>query len=425
MKQPAPAAPSDATTMSSAAVTVENVTKSFRLYHERNQYLKAAVLRGRRARYDEFNALKDVSFEVPEGATFGIIGSNGSGKSTMLKCLAGILFPEQGSVNIRGRLSALLELGAGFHPELSGRENIFLNGAILGMTRKEIERRMDSIVDFSGLSEFIDTPVKNFSSGMTVRLGFAIAANVEPDILLIDEVLSVGDASFQRKSAEKIEEFRKAGRTIVFVSHATGQVEQICEQAMWLERGEVKMIGPSVEVVNVYNGASFGAGAPEPADATGVVEALGQRWGTQEAQIVRVELLNGDGEPSAVLTTGQPMLIRLHVASHQPIADPNLGIRIDTMHGITMYGTNTRRSRHTIAMLDGAATVDFRIDSLMLLEGTYDLSATIADHTEVHAFDHWERRIRFEVRQTGIYDVGSVYMPTKVSSTVPRRHEYS
>ncbi|MGA1062448.1 MAG: ABC transporter ATP-binding protein, partial [Ilumatobacteraceae bacterium] len=191
--------------MSAPAVAVHDLWKSFRLYHERNQFLKAAILRGRRARYEEFWALKDVSFEVPVGTTFGVIGSNGSGKSTLLKCLAGILVPERGSVEISGRISALLELGAGFHPELSGRENVFLNGAILGLSKKEIAARFDSIVDFAGLEDFIDTPVKNYSSGMFVRLGFAVAAHVEPEVLLVDEVLSVGDAAFQRKSAEKIE----------------------------------------------------------------------------------------------------------------------------------------------------------------------------------------------------------------------------
>ncbi|MEL0284290.1 MAG: ABC transporter ATP-binding protein, partial [Ilumatobacter sp.] len=193
--------------MSASAVAVRDLWKSFRLYHERNQFLKAAILRGRRARYEEFWALKDVSFEVPVGTTFGVIGSNGSGKSTLLKCLAGILVPERGEVEISGRISALLELGAGFHPELSGRENVFLNGAILGLSKKEIAARFDSIVDFAGLEDFIDSPVKNYSSGMFVRLGFAVAAHVEPEVLLVDEVLSVGDEAFQRKSAEKIEQF--------------------------------------------------------------------------------------------------------------------------------------------------------------------------------------------------------------------------
>lgn len=401
--------------MSSAAVTVDHVSKSFRLYHERNQYLKAAVLRGRRARYEEFWALKDVSFEVPTGATFGIIGSNGSGKSTMLKCLAGILFPEQGSVKVNGRLSALLELGAGFHPELTGRENVFLNGAILGLSRKEIQRRLDEIVEFAGLVDFIDTPVKNYSSGMTVRLGFAIAANVDPEVLLIDEVLAVGDASFQRKCAEKIEEFRESGRTIVLVSHATGQVEQLCEHALWLERGDVRMQGPSLEVVAAYNGASFDAQPTEdPAE-------LGQRWGTQEAQVTSVELLDADDAPTKLFDTLGPMHVRVNVVAHQPIRDPIVALRIDTLQGVPLWSTNTRHQRHTISVLDGSGAIDVRIPSLALMEGTYCLTVALTDHTETHEYDHWDRRIRFDVRQTDIYDSGVVYMPASVTSDIARK----
>ncbi|MFN5115504.1 MAG: ABC transporter ATP-binding protein, partial [Acidimicrobiaceae bacterium] len=199
--------------MTKPAISVDNISKKFRLYHEKNQFLKSAVLRGKRASFDEFWALEEVSFEVPQGSTFGIIGSNGSGKSTLLKCLAGILSPDIGSISVNGRVAALLELGAGFHPEMTGRENIFLNGAILGMTQKELLRKLDAIIGFAGLEEFIDTPVKNYSSGMTVRLGFAIAINVDPEILIIDEVLAVGDSSFQQKCHEKIEDFKHEGRT--------------------------------------------------------------------------------------------------------------------------------------------------------------------------------------------------------------------
>ncbi len=393
----------------STAVSVEHVWKSFRLYQERNQYLKAAVLRGRRARYDEFQALKDVSFDVPTGSTYGIIGSNGSGKSTMLKCLAGILFPERGKVTVRGRLSALLELGAGFHPELSGRENVYLNGAILGMGRKEIRARLEEIVDFAGLAEFIDSPVKNYSSGMTVRLGFAIAANVDPEVLLIDEVLSVGDASFQRKSAEKIEEFRSSGRTIVLVSHATGQVEQLCENAIWLERGEIRMIGGSAEVVNAYTGASHGS-------VSTATDEIGQRWGSQEAQITSVELLDQHRQRVEVFTTGGPLTIRINLVAHQPIRDPVIGARIDSLQGVPLWGTNNRRQRHTINVIDGPASVEIEIPSLTLLEGVYHLSASVMDHTTTHPYDHWEGRVRFEVRQTDIYDTHTIYMPSTIAS---------
>jgi ABC-2 type transport system ATP-binding protein len=387
----------------STAVSVEHLWKSYRLYHERNQYLKAAILKARRARYEEFWALRDVSFEVPTGATFGVIGSNGSGKSTLLKCLAGILVPEKGQVTVNGRISALLELGAGFHPELSGRENVFLNGAILGLSKKEIEQRFDQIVDFAGLDDFIDTPVKNYSSGMFVRLGFAVAANVDPEVLLIDEVLSVGDESFQRRCAEKIDQFRRDGRTIVFVSHGLGQVEQLCEQVAWIDHGDLKMIGPAAEVIAAYQGDSH--------QATRVEGELGARWGSGEVQIVAVQLLDADGAPSGVLTTLEPATIRVDFTAHTPLQDLVVGVRIDALAGGTVWGTTTRRVGKTIGLVDGPASVEVAIPSLPLLEGTYDLTVAVTDHTEVHPYDHWDRRIRFEVRQYRSYDQGLVSIP--------------
>ncbi|HEY3485545.1 MAG TPA: ABC transporter ATP-binding protein [Ilumatobacteraceae bacterium] len=386
--------------MSSIAVSVDEVWKSFRLYHERNQYLKAALLRGRRARYEEFWALKGVSFEVSHGETFGIIGSNGSGKSTLLKCLAGILFPERGKVSANGRLSALLELGAGFHPELTGVENVYLNGAILGMSRKEIARRFDDIVSFAGLEQFIDTPVKNYSSGMTVRLGFAIAANVEPEILLIDEVLSVGDESFQRRCMEKIEQFRQDGRTIVFVSHGLAQVEQLCERAAWIEYGNLEMLGPATEVVQRYTGASHGA-RDESAD-------YGSRWGSGEAQIKAVRLLDESGSPVTVLRTGQRASVRVEFEAHMPLRDVVVGMAINHLHGQALIATNTRRRGVTIDLVEGPCAAQFDFDRLPLLEGTYELTIALTDHTEVHPFDHWDKKVRFEVDQSGVYDNGLV-----------------
>ena len=297
----------------STALAVNNLWKSYRLYHERNQYLKAAILKMRRSRYEEFWALKDINFEVPTGSTFGVIGSNGSGKSTLLKTMAGILVPEKGEVLIDGRVSALLELGAGFHPELSGRENVFLNGAILGLSKKEITARFDDIVEFAGLADFIDTPVKNYSSGMFVRLGFAVAAHVEPDVLLIDEVLSVGDESFQRRCAEKIEEFRRDGRTIVFVSHGLGQVEQLCQDVAWIEKGELRMLGPAAEVISAYQGDSH--------QAERVEGEQGSRWGSGEAQIVGVTLRDGYNNVNSVLTTHEAATIDIGISAHTPLQD--------------------------------------------------------------------------------------------------------
>jgi lipopolysaccharide transport system ATP-binding protein len=234
------------------AVVVDHVSKKFRLYHERNQSLKSAVMRGRRTVHDDFWALRDVSFEVPHGQTFGLIGPNGSGKSTLLKTLARIYTPDEGSVHIEGRVASLLEVGSGFHPELSGRENIFLNGSILGLRRAEILERFDEIVEFSGIEKFIDQPVKNLSSGMYVRLGFSVAVHVRPDVLIVDEVLAVGDGAFRKKSRKKFEELAGEGRTVILVSHSLGQIREMCDAAAWLEGGRVRQIGDAAVVSRAY-----------------------------------------------------------------------------------------------------------------------------------------------------------------------------
>lgn len=241
--------------MSDWAVRVSEVSKKFRLYHERNQTLKSAILRGRASKHEDFWALQDVSFDVIEGHTHGLIGTNGSGKSTLLKCLAKIYWPTSGSIQYRGRMASLLEVGSGFHLELSGRENIYLNGSILGMSKKEIDSKFDEIVDFSGVEQFLDQPVKNYSSGMYVRLGFSIAINVDPDILVVDEVLSVGDEGFQRKSFDKFLDFKKQGKTIIMVTHTMPVVEEICDTVTWIEKGVLMESGKATPVVRAYRKA--------------------------------------------------------------------------------------------------------------------------------------------------------------------------
>jgi ABC-2 type transport system ATP-binding protein len=387
--------------MSNSAVTVENVWKYFRLYHEKNQYLKSTLLRGRRARYDEFWALKGVDFEIPFGSTFGIIGSNGSGKSTLLKCLAGILSPDKGSVSCNGRMAALLELGAGFHPDLSGRENIYLNGAILGMTRSEIDRKLEEIIDFSGLEKFVDTPVKNYSSGMVVRLGFAVATNVDPEILIIDEVLAVGDESFQHRCHEKIETFRQEGRTIILVSHGLMQVAQLCSTVAWLEKGVIQEIGPSYEVIGKYAGQSHNA-APK------IEGEIGERWGSYEAEITRAEFVNADGTPVRVLKSGEPISLHIDYTAHMPIKEPVFGIRFTHLHGTTVWGSNTKRMGFQPATLNNSGTITLTIPELPILAGTYDLTVALSDQHETYEYDHWERRVRFDVVQYNSFDEGLI-----------------
>lgn len=244
--------------MSEPAVVVDNVSKKFRLYKERNQTLKSAIMRGRKSVAEDFWAVRDVSFEVPKGTTFGLIGRNGSGKSTLLKTLAKILYPDQGSITMNGKAASLLEVGSGFHPELSGRENIYLNGSILGLSRKEVKARYDDIVEFSGVRKFIDQPVKNYSSGMYVRLGFSVAIHVQPDILVVDEVLAVGDGAFRKKSSQKFREFTKSGRTVILVSHSLGQIKEMCDNVAWLDQGRLRMVGDAKTVANEY-GATLSA----------------------------------------------------------------------------------------------------------------------------------------------------------------------
>ena len=243
--------------MSDSAVSVRDLGKRFRLYHERNQSIKSAIMRRKVSSYEDFWALRDITFDVPQGSNFALIGSNGSGKSTLLKCLAKILWPDEGEITSRGRVASLLEVGSGFHPELSGRENIYLNGSILGMNRKEVARKFDDIVDFSEIGKFIDQPVKSYSSGMYVRLGFSVAIHVQPDVLVVDEILSVGDAAFQEKSKAKFTELHDEGKTVILVSHALGTVLEMCDQAAWIEKGTLRTVDTAESVANQYIADAF------------------------------------------------------------------------------------------------------------------------------------------------------------------------
>lgn len=372
-----------------AAITVDGVSKTFRLYHDRNQSLKAAVLRGRRARYEEFLAVDDISLEVEAGTTYGLIGENGSGKSTLLKCMAKILRPDSGTIRVDGKVSALLELGAGFHPELSGKENIYLNGAILGLSSKEIDRKYSDIVEFAGLERFIDTAVKNYSSGMYVRLGFSVAINVEPDVLLVDEVLAVGDEQFQRKCNEKFAEMRSADKTIVVVSHGLGQMRNICDRIAWLEHGVLREVGDAGDVIDDY--------IAEVQTDRQQDDGTGARWGSGEAQIDAVELLDDHRGANGRLNTGDSVTFRIHYTAHERVERPVFGLSIHTIDGKLVTAPNTKDAELTIDAIEGQGTVDLVVDRLMLLAGTYDLSLSIFDHSRVHPFDFRQRFLRFDV----------------------------
>ncbi len=347
--------------MSEPAIVVDDVSKRFRIYHERNQSVKSAVMRRGRAKYEEFWALKDVSFEIPAGGTFGLVGHNGSGKSTLLKTLARILVPDSGRVVTRGRISALLELGAGFHPELSGRDNVYLNGSILGLTKRDIDAKFDEIVSFAGLEQFIDTPVKNYSSGMYVRLGFSVAINVDPDILLVDEVLAVGDQAFQQRSAAKFAEFKDAGKTIVVVSHALGSVRELCDRVAWLDHGKVLETGDTAEIVSRY------------AEVAGIDDESSSRW-TREAEITGVDF-GVDGDEVNV-TTFDPLEIRVHWMAEKPIENAEVKVVVRQWGGGAV-AESTSAEFGGFAIAKGPGSAVLRTDRLPLAKGTYVLDASI------------------------------------------------
>jgi ABC-2 type transport system ATP-binding protein len=391
--------------MSEPAIIVDSVSKNFRLYHERNRYIKAAILRGRRARYEEFWALENVSFEVEHGSTLGLIGSNGSGKSTMLKCLTGIYRPDKGRIAVNGNIAALLELGSGFHPELSGRENIYLNAAILGLSKKDAQRQFDSIVEFAGLERFIDTAVKNYSSGMQIRLGFSIAAHVEPEILLIDEVLTVGDQTFQRKSSEKIEQFRREGRTIVVVSHGLASVQQLCKEVIWLEKGHMMMRGPAAEVISAYTGESYSTHVAMDAD-------FRERWGTEEVRIDRIDLLNDSGQKTERVETNGAMTISTQLTAQTSVRAPVVKVSISKLDGDIVWSSTSRKSELGLGNLNNPVVVNIAIPKLPLLEGTYYISVACTDTTGTTDFDHCKNWVRFDVHQNDLFEEGLVAVPS-------------
>jgi len=437
------------------AIDVINVSKVYRRYAQKKQFatLKSAILNGSilgDLKPDEtFQALHQVSFQVPKGCTYGVIGSNGSGKSTLLKCVAGITRPTEGDVKVDGRISALIELGAGFHPEISGRENIFINGIMLGLTKKEIQHKFDEIVDFADMKEFIDAPVKTYSSGMYMRLGFAVAVHVDPEVLLVDEVLAVGDQSFTHKCLDKFSEFRRRNKSILLVTHSLDLVEKFCDVAHWLNKGVTKGEGDPKRVVAAYvidvedveenslakaEAVRVAASAKDVGDAredaaepaardfspaeTGegptTEEPQGPRdgfkseegrWGTREIEISSVTLSGPDGA-GHVFQSGDSIQVRMEVTSKEPITDFVFGLGLFNADNVCVYGTNTNLEEFQPTEIDGQGIVTFTIDKLDLVEGTYrlDLAAHKADgypydyHRLMYTF-----RVKSRIRDVGIY----------------------
>ena len=428
------------------AIEVARVSKIYRRFSHKKQFatLKSALLSRsliRNLRPDEtFTALNDVSLTVPKGQTLGVIGRNGSGKSTLLKLVAGITKPSAGTVKVNGRISALIELGAGFHPEISGRENVFINGIMLGLSKREVAERFDEIVDFAEMKEFIEAPVKTYSSGMYMRLGFAVAIHVDPEVLLVDEVLAVGDEGFTHKCLDKFAEFKRRGKTILLVTHSLGMVERFCDEALWLDTGRIKGSGDPKRIVGAYvtyvekreenelaaadakarRGADAAIVSPdEPASAVlpdtpmetataagDMFRAAEGRWGSREIEIVDVSLTGADGERAHVFHSGEALHVRLRLRAPVAMEDFVVGIGIFNAEGVCCYGTNTDIEELRAQRILGDAEAVFSIESLDLVEGTYKLDVAVHKldgypydyHRLLHTF-----RVKSRTKDVGIY----------------------
>ena len=426
------------------AIDVRHASKVYRRYARKRQFatLKSALLSRsliRDLHPDEtFEAVRDVTFSVPPGRTLGVIGRNGSGKSTLLKLVAGITKPTSGSVRVNGRISALIELGAGFHPEISGRENVFINGIMLGLTKREIARRFDEIVEFAELVDFIDAPVKTYSSGMYMRLGFAVAIHVDPDVLLVDEVLAVGDEGFTHKCLDKFAEFKRRGKTILLVTHSLGLVERFCDEALWLDGGRMQGMGDPKRIIGAYITAverseeqqlaaadakaqesAVAVSPDEPASAVlpdhpvetaeapaDMFRATEGRWGSREVEITDVALSSPAGEPGHVFHSGDALEIRIRLHAPLPVDDFVVGIGLFNAEGICCYGTNTSLEQYRGEELSGDAEVVFSVESLDLVEGTYKLDVAV-HKLDGYPYDYhrllYTFRVKSRTKDVGIY----------------------
>ena len=407
-------------------VCFDGVSKKFTLHRQRTRSFQELVLAKLQRREspasEEFWALRDVSFDVEPGEMLGLIGPNGAGKSTVLKLISRIIDPTSGHVEVNGRLGALLELGTGMHPELTGRENIYLNGAFVGFSRREISRRLDEIVAFSEMERFIDVPVKHYSSGMHMRLGFAIAIQFEPELLLVDEVLAVGDQAFQYRCLDRVQKLKRSGVAILLVTHARETVRELCDRAIWLDEGRIQAQGIVEQVIEAYMARvraqdqqqltkaelAWQKGKPQGSTETS------SRWGSREAEITQVELLGGDGREHRSFKSGEPFTLRIHFVAHSRIEHPLFGMALYTATGFHINGPNTMTAGLEIEAIEGPGTVEYCIDRLPLTAGSYLLSATVYSHDGLHAFDHHHQGYRFRVYQDDALQerYGSVIIPS-------------
>lgn len=403
------------------SIRLEGVSRRFRILRDRNPTLKETLLRGRRSRYTEFWALRDIDLTIAPGESVGLVGRNGSGKSTLLKLIAGIIEPTGGRVVTTGTIASMLELGAGFHPDFSGRENLFLNAAILGFSEQEVRERYDDIVAFAELEDFIEAPVRTYSSGMQLRLAFAVATHVRAEVMLLDEVFAVGDEAFQRKCMGRMSDFRRAGGTLVFVSHDPSAVERICDRAVLMENGRVLEDGGPQDILASYHRLlSQESRRAKISDADGPEEPVAdaappaskdpaKRWGDEAVEITRVRLLDAAGEPAESFRSGDGMAIDVDFTTHRPVEFPNFGIAIHSVEGVHCYGTNMARERWSMGSGPSRGSVRFHIPNLHLHEGrfTVTVAATSADERDV--YDWLDRWVEFDVfaesRGVGLVDL--------------------
>lgn len=386
-----------------APVVVDRVAKRFSMEHHRPTSLRERFIRKRwrGGTVNELWALRDVSFTVRPGEVFGVLGANGSGKSTLLRLIAGVMEPTRGTIRARGRIGALLDLAAGFHPELTGLENIDLNGALLGMGPSEVAQKRDAIVAFSGVREFIDSPLKYYSSGMLMRLGFSIAIHLDPEVLLVDEVLAVGDEEFQRRCLERIDALRASGKCVVLVTHDMAQVRQMCHSAIWLQQGTIAASGKAESVVNAYMAGADGS------QATSDRHEDGARWGSREVEILRV-MVQGEGGEGSLPLTGKSFTVRVDYAAHVPVDRPVFGIGIHRLDGVHVTGPNTAAGGFDVRRVAGPGTVEFHVPRLPLLPGVYLLSAAVYDQSIRHPYDHHDAMYRFRVGKEGTRETEGV-----------------
>jgi ABC-2 type transport system ATP-binding protein len=380
--------------MNPGTIVAENVSRRFRVYPQRHVTLKEAIVRRRHLRPVEVSAVRDVSFQIAPGESVGFMGRNGSGKTTLLRLIAGVFRPTSGRLAVSGRVGSLLELGAGFHQDFTGRDNIYLSASIYGLRKQEVDRRFDSIVEFSELERFIDLPVKTYSAGMYMRLGFAVAVNVDADILLLDEVFAVGDEAFQRKSIDRVLQFKQEGKTIAFVSHSGAALERMCDRAILLRQGLVEYDGETGEAIRRYQ--ELLAGEEDPAErAAGLRE-----WGSGEARVTDVRLEGFDGQPREWFSAGDPLAVLIGVEAREAIGPPLLGVELRDHSGALL--ARSERSLGEIGW-DGRSRADvrFEVEHLPLVEGRFQLNLTLTDATRSRRYHTMEKAAEFGVHPQG------------------------